>query len=52
MSQSIRDLCSLLLVVKYIPKSSPGDQQLKQHDADAFHTRISPCIMLSEAKHL
>jgi len=52
LSQSIRDLCSLLRVVKYIPKSSPSDQQLKQHDADAFHTKISPRVMLSEAKHL
>src|SRR5947199_9896520 len=45
LSQSIGDLCSLLLVVKYIPKSSAGDQQLKQHEGDAFHTRVSPCIM-------
>ena len=51
-SQSIRDLCSLLRVVKYIPKSSPCHQQLKQHDADAFHTRISPRVMLSGAKHV
>src|SRR5438874_2557567 len=40
LSQSIRDLCSLFVVVKHIPKSRPSDQQLKQYDANAFHGRI------------
>jgi len=33
----IRDLCSLLWIVKYIPDAGCSHEQLKQHDADAFH---------------
>jgi hypothetical protein len=39
-SQCIRDLCSLLWIVKYIPDAGCSYEQLKQHDADAFHRRV------------
>src|SRR5437667_12758277 len=35
--QGVCDLYSLLRVVKYIPETGCAHEQLKQHDAEAFH---------------